>query len=548
MRIQELNSFKDIAEALDIKTGYLRRLLFDTQESLYKESKIPKKDGSFRKIYSPNKNLLTIQRRLLEILENSVQIHPRAYGFVKNKSTVDNARQHLNKKYLLNIDLENFFPSISAGRVHSLFSNYFKLNKTVASTLTNLCCHPEGFLPQGAPTSPMISNILCKTLDNDLNRLAKNSFGSSYTRYADDISFSSNRPFKDGIINEVDGVVELGSTLKGIISRNGFRINSDKIRLQKNYEHQEVTGIVVNSKLNIDRRYIRRIRAMLHSIETNIDDLSIPVKKLEESNHDGNTIERLFMIIKGMIDYVGMVRGKDDIIFGKLATRLNQLLEVIDISDVKPIFVANIFENSVCVIKNKTIVFFNNDKSNMETIDYGQGSGFLLKGHGIVSNYHVFEYLFELGYFKGLKPSSKEFYIETFFGEKSSQLIKVKIDKYCKEKDIILFVPEDTTLLEKGLEMRTGPLIKNEEIRLLGYPDFSEGDELKSQAGNYLRTVTNEKIKKYEISTMIYGGNSGGPVIDSDNKVIGIATEGRTIETNRAVPISYINSLEQFTF
>lgn len=547
MRIQEIETFKDVATALNIKTGHLRRLLFEEKDNLYSEFQIPKKDGSFRTIYAPSKELLFIQKRLLIILENSVAVHQHSYGFVKGKSTVDNAQLHLKKNFLLNIDLENFFPSISSARVRSMFLKYFKLNNSVSSTLTNLCCHPDGFLPQGAPTSPIISNILCKTLDRELHKLAKKSFGSSYSRYADDISFSSNRLFKDNIVIENNGNLVLGSSLIEIISRNGFKINKSKVRLQKSNQHQEVTGIVVNNKLNVDRRYIRKIRAMLHSIENNIGDLTIPVKKFSESEYKGDTIERLFMVIKGMIDYLGMVRGKDDIIFGNFAKKFNLLLEKVEIETVKPIFNPNILENNVCVIKYKEVIFFNEDKSRMETLDYGQGSGFLLKGYGIVSNYHVFEGLFDLGYLDGLLPQKDTFLIQTFFGENATKLIKAKIDKYSKEKDIILLKPEDSSLLVNGFNRRDTPLLHNEEIRLLGYPDYHDNDELKYQTGNYIRIV-NDGIKNFEISTPIFGGNSGGPVLDSNNLVVGIATSGRNVEINKAVPIEYIDDLTNFEF
>ena len=129
MRIQEFKSFKDVANALNIKTGHLRRLIFEERNNLYIEFEIPKKDGSFRTIYAPSDELLFVQRRLLSILENSVKTHYKAYGFAKGKNTVDNARIHLKKNYLLNIDLKDFFPSISSGRVRSMFINYFKLYK-----------------------------------------------------------------------------------------------------------------------------------------------------------------------------------------------------------------------------------------------------------------------------------------------------------------------------------------------------------------------------------------------------------------------------------
>ena len=316
------------------------------------------------------------------------------------------------------------------------------IDDKVAATLTNLCCHPQGFLPQGAPTSPIISNILCKTLDKELDRLAKNSFGAVYSRYADDITFSSNRTFRENIVIDNNGNITLGTSLVDAILRNGFKVNSDKVRLQKSHQHQEVTGIIVNNKLNVDRRYIRRVRAMLHSIETNLEDLSVPVKKFTESGYKGNNIEDLLIVIKGMIDYVSMVRGKHDAIFGKLASRFNMLLEALDIKNIKPIFikVKGKLENSVCVIKCTELVMFNETKTIMENLDYGQGSGFLLKGHGIVSNYHVFEFIIELGFLEGLAPVKNDYYIEIFFGANASQMHRAKIDKYSKEKDLVLFL------------------------------------------------------------------------------------------------------------
>ncbi len=203
MHLQELKSFTDIASSLDVTAGHLRRLLFEEKNNLYFEFEIPKKNGSLRKIYAPNDSLLFIQKRLSAILSSSVKLHDKAYGFINKRSIVDNAQLHIRKNVLLNIDLENFFPSISFGRVRSMFMNYFRLDKNVATTLTNICCHPGGFLPQGSPTSPVISNILCKTLDKDLDRLAKNSFGATYSRYADDITFSTKTSWEEIISSKV---------------------------------------------------------------------------------------------------------------------------------------------------------------------------------------------------------------------------------------------------------------------------------------------------------------------------------------------------------
>src|SRR5699024_801751 len=129
-----------------------------------------------------------------------------ATGFIKNKNILDNAKLHVNRKHILNIDLENFFGTISSGRVYAMFNKYFKIsNNSVCFFLTRLCCHPDNFLPQGAPTSPTISNIISKIFDKQMTELIKISKKTVYySRYADDITFSSNYSFSKSFL-EVTG-------------------------------------------------------------------------------------------------------------------------------------------------------------------------------------------------------------------------------------------------------------------------------------------------------------------------------------------------------
>lgn len=546
MKIQAIESFEDLASALGVTTGHLRRLVFKERQFFFREKEIPKKNGDTRKIYVPNHQILYIQKKLNIILNNSYNPHFTAFGFIEGKNTVNNAQRHLRKRYLLNIDLKDFFTSISSGRVYSMFVNYFKLPTNIASVLTNICCHPNGFLPQGAPTSPTISNILCKTLDRELYNFTKKMNQVTYTRYADDITFSSNYPFEKKLLGYKDGELSIGYELGNIIQKNGFTINYDKVRFQKYNQHQEVTGIVVNQKLNVNRKYIRKIRAMLHSIESNTNDLSIPIEKFIRSDFKGNTLEDLFRTLKGMIEYVGMVKGKKDSIFIKLAKKFNELMILLESSSIKPIYYKN-FESITYLVPLKEIFFMKSDGSGMIDYDYGQGTAFLLKGIGIISNFHVFEFVIE-ALEEGFHPLNSIYFIELRQESESGKKIKVKIAKYSKENDLVLLIPEDRSLLQNGFDYSEEIPSRTEEITLLGFPDYNEGDQLKKQQGNYLRTTIRLEKERYEISQTIFGGNSGGPVLNPDSKVFGVATEGRGTNLNILIPIKYIHDMKELNY
>src|SRR5690606_12917628 len=141
----------------------------------------------------------------------------------------------------------------------------YRLNDEVATILAQICCH-NGILPQGAPTSPIISNMICVRLDAKLQQLAKE-HQCTYSRYADDITFSTNRssfPSALAYLSDI-GQIEIGNELSIIIEENGFQINPKKTRLQSKHQRQEVTGLTVNRYPNVQRRYIKQIRGILHA-------------------------------------------------------------------------------------------------------------------------------------------------------------------------------------------------------------------------------------------------------------------------------------------
>ena len=245
--------------------------LYKENHSLYKCIPIIKRDGSTRIIREPNAYLKQIQRNLVYILNLIYKGKFCSHGFEKGKSIVTNAKFHTNKKFIFKIDLEDFFPSITFARVYGIFCKPpFNFNKNISTLLAHLCIYQEtlsrdsiGELPQGAPTSPIISNLICRRLDNDLYKLSKK-YKCNYTRYADDITFSTNLSI---FPKELYDNNQIGLDLYKIITKHQFKINESKIRLVSNKRRQIVTGVIVNKKTNTKQSYIKNIRAMLHNWE-----------------------------------------------------------------------------------------------------------------------------------------------------------------------------------------------------------------------------------------------------------------------------------------
>ena len=272
MEINEIKTRNDVAKVLKIPVKDLTYVLYvKGVDDLYKSFDIPKKSGGTRRINAPKKKLLFIQKRLSDILcEYQQQIYKTdsskgkiSHGFIKGKSFITNASVHRNKRFVINIDLEDFFDHFHFGRVRGYFikNEYFKLPKDVATIIAQLTCY-NGTLPQGAPTSPIITNLICNILDNRIAKLAK-SYHMDYTRYVDDMTFSTNDKKFICIQNEFMEKLEIE------INKAGFKINEKKTSVQYRNSRQEVTGVVVNKKLHVNREYYKTTRAMANSLYKN---------------------------------------------------------------------------------------------------------------------------------------------------------------------------------------------------------------------------------------------------------------------------------------
>jgi RNA-directed DNA polymerase len=320
----KLQNRDDIAQLLKVTTKQLNFHLYVlASEKKYKTFTVPKKSGGTRQISAPASPIKIIQRKLKQVLEAVYNPKPSTHGFVTGRSIVSNARLHKRRRYVLNLDLENYFPTIHFGRVRGmLMGNPYNLNTEVATILAQICCH-QGVLPQGAPTSPIISNMICARLDAKLQQLAKE-HQCTYSRYADDITFSTNRSkFPSALAHLSDiGQVEIADELSSVIQNNGFQVNPKKTRLQVRQQRQEVTGLTVNRYPNVQRRHIKQIRGILHAWgKYGLDSTAQRYYEHHAGYKYANPQKHrppFQRVVLGKIEFVGMVKGKNSPVYRDL--------------------------------------------------------------------------------------------------------------------------------------------------------------------------------------------------------------------------------------
>lgn len=286
----------------------------------YKDFTIPKKSGGMRKISAPMGSLKSILTYLNVIFQAMYEPTEAAMGFVPGRSIADNAAIHVGRNYVFNTDLKDFFPSVHQGRIWKMLQlKPFSLNAELASVIAGLCCmqHPDGImdknnkiigvLPQGSPCSPILTNIVCRNLDRKLLGLARR-FNLKYSRYADDITFSSEyNVFQEGskFMNE----------FARIVAEQKFEINEKKTRLQKSGQRQEVTGLLVNKKVNIAKEYSRDIRSLLYiwqryGQEQAYSKFCIRYKTSKSYQRKKNDMPNMQAVIRGKLLYMKMVMSE----------------------------------------------------------------------------------------------------------------------------------------------------------------------------------------------------------------------------------------------
>ena len=309
----------DLAKLLNMKASGLSYILYVVPDAAkYQSFDIPKKSGGTRTIDKPIESLKQVQRRLANLLnsclheiEAGVKVDEHcalAHGFHIKRSIVTNARRHRNRRYVFNVDLEDFFGSIHFGRVQGYFekNKFFQLSKSVATLIAQIACH-RGRLPQGSPCSPVITNLICQIMDAHLGKLAgKNR--CTYTRYADDLTFSTDvRNFPEVIgvrSTSSEDVWSIGDELRSRAYRSGFKFQTSKTRMQFRDGRQTATGLIVNERLGVPSEFWKTTRAMCHQLFAT-GTYYLPEDKGRASKQAKNGMPQL----RGRLAHVFLVKG-----------------------------------------------------------------------------------------------------------------------------------------------------------------------------------------------------------------------------------------------
>lgn len=494
----------------------LLNFLYKRKSSHYVSFHIPKKNKTTRSIKAPKRAMKELQRELAAHLDKYYYPKPSSHGFVKGRSIRSNATPHAAKNFVFNIDLKDFFETIHFGRVKNLFmAEPFNAPHNVATVIAHICCH-DGKLVQGAPTSPLISNMICRKLDAQLQSLAK-SKKCHVTRYADDITFTFTSSLKhlpsDVVEVSADGMAIPGRELEQIINANGFSINSEKTRLQHRSQRQMVTGLVVNKFPNVPRDFIRLTSSMINALrrygpeaaETKYLEILRGEKQAMPARQHQRVQDKpgdfFIKVVKGRLNYMQMIRGRSDNVYRKLAYDFTVALGKENLEFKKT--PEEILGNSIFVVKNIS--------------DDSQGTAFLLDGVGIVTNQHVVS-----GTSKYMAPHMISFQRAGDEAEIFAELILSDV-----QADLAIFYPgasfQKIPRLHKASKEAIRPM---DTILSIGFPKHRDGSQHYITRGNTTQLRRQVDLDLWLVDVPLIEGNSGGPIFNNSMEVIGVASRG----------------------
>lgn len=293
-KYNEILSSFNLLNTTDIKK--INKILYNISNNIdanYTEIIIKKKTGGVRFIYEPSKILKSIQKRILKNILEERKLSCYSYAYKKNISILDNAKPHINKKIILKLDIKNFFDNINFEMVYNECFNEMLFPRKMGILLTNLCMYGNK-LPTGAPTSGYISNIVMRSFDEKIGKYCKEN-NITYTRYSDDLSFSGDFELK-----------ELMDIVVRELKEKGFKLNKKKVKVISNKTRQQITGIIVNKKLNIRRSYKNKIRQEVYYIKKY--GLVSHLNKIKSKENKIDYLQKLL----GRINYVYSITSEKE--------------------------------------------------------------------------------------------------------------------------------------------------------------------------------------------------------------------------------------------
>lgn len=501
--ILSAQNISDVAQALQTEQKSLIWYLYRCPNAdRYLRFSVPKKSGGTRLILSPANSLKMIQQRLADVLQHLYRAPESAHGFVKTRSILTNAKHHKGARHILNLDLKDFFPSINFGRVRGLFcSQPFNIAPGAATVLAQICCF-DNLLPQGAPTSPAVSNFICWRLDKALAILAKK-YGCRFSRYADDITFSTKAGYFPPQLarhskDDSNITVVIGKELENAILSNGFFINDEKIRLTDSSTRMEITGLTVNQFPNVPRKFVREIRSMLHDWESRgLQHAEERFKSLysKKHRHPNKPTPRFTDVIKGKLNFLRFIKKPNDPVYRALRIRFEKLDP-----NFKDLRLHNLHEG---LLKATWII--------QSPTDLTQGTAFWLKDIGIVTCAHC------------VKDDSVIYRADDL----ARETFPISVLHIDHNLDLAILsastVPELELIPDFEFRIRAG-----EPVTFAGFPYHEDGHGLfRANASVSQRCLDRKTLNTYwRVTGQIVSGNSGGPVLNFKHRVIGVVSRG----------------------
>ena len=525
----------------------------------YKTFTIQKSSGDPRIIQEPRRRAKELQLKILTFLESiSGPLRPCVHGFVKGRSIVTNAAEHVRDRptFVLNLDLKDFFPSITFYRVRGVLQKApFNLAYAVATVITQICTFQQK-LPQGAPTSPFLSNLVCRSLDGDLTRLARR-HRCTYTRYADDLTFSFTvrdpRNLPKAICSFDSEVLTLGDKLIRLIQDvHHFEINPAKTRMSTRTSRMEVTGLTINRFPNVRREFIDRIRGALHAWEkfgygATQGDFEVKIKasqgfplrqRVWKRQRRVHALPALKNVIRGRLLYIKMVKGPADPIYRKLALKFNHLVDLERVSD--PAFcsalpISTRVHNSEDVARATFVIELSADvltkhtKKWEATSSFGTGFAYM-GGLYLVTCSHVLEFLTDDesvvdSIDEPTQIQNLEFVAKRPGDKRDWPLTLVHRDRD-RDLAILRLLEEPPTL--RYFMPAVGTARLGTKGLLVGFPNWTPGRVVNQETSVVTNRFARTALERFEIERLIRKGASGGPFLDESFKVLGIAQQGAT--------------------